>query len=90
MRCGRLSGTKATHAGSGMPSITTQARSWPTSLVAAKIKPGQRILSTSAEITDCMRHRDGCALYAIRTSSKSHNCCMGLGRGPKCLVDLGR
>jgi len=26
MRCGLLSGTKATHAGSGMPSITTQER----------------------------------------------------------------
>ena len=31
MRCGRLSGTKATRAGSGTPSITTPARSWPTS-----------------------------------------------------------
>src|SRR4030095_5996785 len=36
MRCGRLSATKATPAGSGMPSITAQARSWPMSLVAAK------------------------------------------------------
>src|SRR5262244_3935412 len=37
-RCGRLSGTKATRAGSGMPSITTPARSWPMSLVAAKMR----------------------------------------------------
>jgi CheY-like chemotaxis protein len=57
---------------------------------ALAVKPGQRILSTSAEIADCMRHGDGGALYASRTSSKSHNCCMGLGRCPKCLVDLGR
>src|SRR5215468_2521110 len=38
MRCGRLSGTKATRVGSGMPSITTPARSWPTSLAAAQTR----------------------------------------------------
>src|SRR5207245_1981829 len=38
MRCGRLSATKATPAGSGMPSITTPARSWPLSLVGVRIQ----------------------------------------------------
>src|SRR5262249_48408515 len=38
-------------------------------------KPGQRILSTSAEIPDCIPPRGGSVLYAVRTSSKSHNCC---------------
>src|SRR5215831_7981943 len=36
MRCGRLLGTKATPAGSGMPLITTPGKSWPTSLGAAQ------------------------------------------------------
>ena len=36
MRCGRLSGTKATHAGSGMRSITTRERSWRMSLGGVK------------------------------------------------------
>src|SRR5712691_10062651 len=42
-------------------------------------KPGQNILYTSAEIPDCIPHRGGGSLYAVCTSSKSHNCCTGTG-----------
>ena len=38
MRCGRLSGTKGTHAGSGMRSITPREKSWPMSLGGVRIR----------------------------------------------------
>jgi LmbE family N-acetylglucosaminyl deacetylase len=53
------------------------------------LKHGQSILYTSAEIIDCIPQRGG-GLYAVCTSSKSHNCCTGTGRCPKRSVDLGR
>jgi hypothetical protein len=40
-------------------------------------KHGQNILYTSAEIIDCIAQRGG-GLYAVCTSSKSHNCCTGV------------
>ncbi len=53
------------------------------------VKHGQSILYTSAEIIACIPQRGG-GLYAVCTSSKSHNGCTGTGRCPKRSVDLGR
>ena len=53
-------------------------------------KPGQSILYTSAEIPDCIPHRGGGALYAVCTSSKSHNCWAGKGNRAGRMSALGR
>lgn len=77
-------------AGMAPPHVQGHACTWDSPTLVHQKCGRANILYTRAEITDCMPHRSGGALYAVCTSSKSHNCCTGMGRFPKRPVGLGR